>query len=472
VWPKPATSNAKGRFTIAGLPRDKGAWLLVQGDGCAWQHFSWTPDMAAKEKTWTVSPPRLLEGKVVYEDTGKPAANARVTVTPATITSRADINGRFKVNLPDVQQRNMPPLAASAAEGEPYLAVRQSIVWPQGAVKHQVEVKLPRGVLVRGKVIEAKSGAPVAGAGIQFIPREAGNPNVRPNILTGWQHVIASGPDGSFQLAVLPGTGHLLISGPGRDFIHEEVGSRMLTDGKPGGYRLHADAVVKLELGAKSGPTKVTVKLRRGVTVRGRLLGPKGKPVARAQMISGLLRTAIPSYSYIEVQGGRFALHGCDPAKEYPVYFLDPEQGWGATVTLAGKRATGAPVTVRLAPCGRAVARFVDAKGKPLKNHRMKEFLLRMVITPGPTDLEASRKGLLAADEDFAVNFIPRKERVAWKRYQTDSDGRFTYPGLIPGATYRLSTWENRVGMVLRKEFQGKAEKTLDLGDIRIKQAR
>jgi RNA polymerase sigma factor (sigma-70 family) len=461
-WPKPALSDAQGRFTIAGLPQKKEVWLQVQSERFAWQTQRLPTTNGTREMNWVLSPARLLEGKVVHADTGRPAAHARLALAPAGLGGRTDRDGRFKLSLPAVEQRYLPPLTVYPAAGEPYLPVRQEVVWPRGAVKHTVEVKLPRGVLVRGKVTEAPSGRPVFGAGVQFVPRATNNPNV----LTGWQHLAATGKDGAFQLAVLPGPGHLLVSGPGLDFIQEEVGHRVITDGKPGGYRLHANGLVKLDLAPNSRPKEVTVTLRRGVTVRGRVLDPQGKPVAKGVMICRLLRTAIPSQYHVEVRDGLFALHGCDPGKDYPVYFLDPENGWGATFTLAGKQAGGAPVTVRLAPCGRAVARFVDAQGQPRQGYPMKSLLLHLVITPGPPYGEAVRKGVLAADQEFAVNLVSRKERVGWKRFRTDAEGRFTYAGLIPGATYRLSVIEPRKGEVLKKEFQARAGKTLALGDV------
>jgi RNA polymerase sigma factor (sigma-70 family) len=469
LWPKSATSDTQGRFTVAGLPRNQEVMLLVQGDRFAWQPLRLPPDNGAREMTWALSPGRLLQGKIVHEDTGKPAANARLVIAPAGITRLTDGGGRFRLSLPAVEQRQLPPLLVYPAEGEPYLPVRQEVVWPRGAVQHSIDVKVPRGVLVRGKVTEARSGRPVAGAGVQFVPREVDNPNSRPNVLTGWQAVAASGKDGSFRLAALPGPGHLVVSGPGLDFIHEEVGDRVLTQGKPGGARLYADGLVRLDLARNSEPKEVTVKLRRGVSVRGRLLGPGGKPVARAQMVCRLLKTAVPSLFQVEVQGGQFVLHGCDPAKDYPVYFLDAEDSWGATVTLAAKQAGGAPVTVRLARCGRAVARFVDGEGKPLKNQSIRAaVILKMVITPGPPCEQADDKGLLEADQIFADSLISHQDRVARGAPRTDAEGRFSYAGLIPGATYRLSVWENDAGLVLKKEFRVQAGKALDLGDVPV----
>jgi RNA polymerase sigma factor (sigma-70 family) len=466
LWPKPTTSDAEGFFTLTGLPRNQEVWLEIYDDRFARQTLRLSAGDAAKEKTWTLTPGRLLEGKVLYEDTGKPAANARISMAPAGVSGRTDDSGRFKLSIPNIGlglvKTQMPPLTVYPAAGEPYLAVRREIAWPPRAVvKHAIEVKLPRGVLVRGKVIEAPAGQPVAGAGVQFVPREAGNPNLRPDVLTRWENVTASGSEGIFQMAVPPGPGHLLVSGPGLDFIHEEVGDRVLTAGKPGGYRINADGLVKLDLAAGAAPKEVTITLRRGVTVPGRLLDPEGKPVGNALMICRLLHTAVPSDSHIEVHDGVFELHGCDPDKEYPVAFLDSEHGWGATTTVSAKQAGGEPVTIRLAPCGKAIARFLDPQGNPMKARVIWKFVfLKFVVTPASGPLEAAI--------EFEDNLVSRKERVARKSAKTDTEGRFTYPGLIPGATYQLSVLDPKVGEVLKREFRVEAGKTIDLRDVSV----
>src|SRR5205814_419846 len=82
--------------------------------------------------------------------------------------------------------------------------------WPRGAVRHAVELRVPRGVLLRGKVVEAGSGRPVAGAGVQLWPR-ADNPFMRPEVLAGYRQTVLSGTDGTFRMAVPPGPGHLLV---------------------------------------------------------------------------------------------------------------------------------------------------------------------------------------------------------------------------------------------------------------------
>jgi RNA polymerase sigma factor (sigma-70 family) len=475
LWPGPVTTDAQGRFVLPGVNLDQGVGLQVRDDRFApqWLNVKEFQKAKGREVQLSLAPSHLLEGRVLYGDSGKPVPGGRLTVYAGDfeggggtgIDGRADAQGRFRLNP---WPGKYLTVTAYAPDGQPYLATQKILARPRAAVKQTVDIKLVRGVLVRGKVTEASSGKPVAGAGVQFMPRDANNPNLRDDVITGWQGAVVSGKDGVFRIAVLPGPGHLLVSGPTADYIHREVGENEIQSGKPGGTRLYPDGLVKLDIPAKGDAKEVAVTLRRGVTVRGRLVGPDGKPVARALMIHRLTVTPFTfQWSFpAEVGDGRFEVRGCDPEQTYPVYFLDPKNRWGATVTVAGKQAGGKPLTVQLAPCGQAVARFVDPRGKPVPGHRPMPL---MVVTPGPTrrDLEAFRKGLLFADEGFLANI----DRVNhWKDPGADAQGRHTLTALIPGATYRITAFELE-GPVVKKEFTAEAGKTVPLGDITVRPA-
>jgi hypothetical protein len=66
----------------------------------------------------------------------------------------------------------------------------------------------------------------------------------------------------------------------------------------------------------------------------------------------------------------------------------------------------------------------------------------------------------LTADAAFVANIDRTNYRSGPK---SDSDGRITFPALIPGATYRISTFKNGRAAVL-KDFVAESQKTLDLG--------
>jgi hypothetical protein len=346
------------------------------------------------------------------------------------------------------------------------LTVRKTVKWVQGEVKLKVTLGVPRGVLVRGKVTEKASGRPVAGASVQYYPRSAGNPFLRRDVVTGWEGIVVSGKDGTFQMPVLPGHGHLLLSGPTLDFVRQEIGYRMLDAGKPGGTRYRPDAVVELNLPAKARTKDVAVTLRRGVTVKGQLVGPDGKPVAaRALMFCATQVSALsPFWRFpVEVRGGHFELHGCDPAGTYPVMFLDPKNQWGLKTTLSGKQA-GKEVTVRLVPCGKATGRFLNKQAEPLANISP---WLEMVISPGPHkyDFKAYQEGKLLADSDYLANL----DRLNyWHGPKTDAKGRITFPALIPGVTYVIVEFGGNNKDPVKKKFTVESGKTLDLGDVKL----
>jgi RNA polymerase sigma factor (sigma-70 family) len=477
LWPGPVTTDAQGRFAFPGVNQDIGVGLQVRDDRFAPQHIYRSKNDGAGDFKTSLAPAKWLEGRVLTEDTGRPVPHARLTVGGADsqrqvayvgINGRgqADAQGRFRINLPPGKWFNV---TASAPVGQPYLTPRKTFEWPRGAVRHTLDLKLPRGVLVRGKVTEAVPGKPVAGAGVQYYPRRSDNPNLRTDVLTSWQDMAVSGPDGVFQMAVLPGPGHLLLSGPTQDFIHLEIGSNLIDSGRPGGMRYYPDGLVKLDLPARSPTREVTVTLRRAVTVRGRLLDPDGKPVAKALMFH---RLHVAGFDLIwrfpvPVSDGNFEVHGCDPEKTYPVYFLDPQNQWGAAVQVSGKDAGPKPLTVRLAPCGRATVRFLDPQGKPVKDFWASP---AMVLTPGADRHAgtAARTGELLADEELLANL---DRHNYWHGPRSDAQGRCTLPALIPGATYQFNFLQKGDRWV-RKEFTVKAGQTRDLGDITLDPSR
>jgi RNA polymerase sigma factor (sigma-70 family) len=485
-WPQPATTDEKGNFVIHGCNRDQGFVLAVSDDRFATQSFEIdAPGKARPELRinsidaggnlntqvigpndkgqpevlkLSLAPARVVEGRVVAADTGKPVAKASVSGT------RTDEDGRFLLRFAG---RDAMTLEVFAPEGSPYLSVHHRVQWPKGTVKQEVKIELPRGVLVCGKVTEAGSGKPVAGAGVQFHPGKGEDPARPKNALTGWSRQELTKDDGSFRMAVLPGAGHLLIQGPTPDYVHEEIGSEVIASGRAGGGRTYPDAFVKLDLPAKGDPKEVAVTLRRGVTVRGQLLGPDGKPVTKAVMLHRLHVGIDLSWHFAaEARDGVFEVHGLDPDKSVPVFFLDAENRCGAVVELSGKQA-GEAVTVKLAPCGKATARYLDGKGQPVTNYRAAPDI---VITPGPwDDYDATvAKGKLLADSGSLVNL---DRHNYWEdRVKTDVRGRITFPALIPGATYRVSRWEKN-NWLPHKEFTVESGKTLDLGDIIIDRA-
>ena len=381
-----------------------------------------------------------------------------------TAKFHADAQGRFRLN-PIVSDEYA--ISAIPSRGEPYLIPEEKLVWVKGAVKLNHDIKLPRGVLIRGKVTEQATGRPLAGSSIQFIPLQRNN-----TVLSAWQAIVSSRDDGCFDIAVPPGKGHLLVFGPTPLYVLTEIGANRLHNDKPGGVRYRCHAVIAYEVRAGDQPPPVNASLRPGVTLKGRVEGPDGQRVTESFFLTTLrIEPLSPQWSRgirkNPVRDGRFELHGIAPQATTRVNILDPDHEWGASVELSAKQA-GEDLTIRLQPCGRAKARFVGPDSKPLAKHRPH---IEFVATPGPSQYSRNKQDEveLRADE-VSLGNIDRKHY--WNDPLTDALGRVTLPDLIPGALYRILDFStNNVrdkGSQIRKDFTVKPGETIDLGDILI----
>ncbi|HLA85463.1 MAG TPA: hypothetical protein VJL29_11770, partial [Thermoguttaceae bacterium] len=492
AWPPSVTTDQKGRFVVHGIGPGHGVWLRVgPTDQFAPQDLTINSGMSetrgehdgtyraqvknvkpGQEAVITLAPAQIFEGVVSFEDTGKPAGHARLTIWSSqqkslgsmySLAGKADAEGRYRIAA---YPGNRFGVTAYPPNGEPYLTRKvEDIVWEDDARTKNIYVALPRGVMVWGRVVDSTSGEPIAGATVQYLAEGRNNPHKTDSILTGWQGIQLSGDDGRFEIVVLPGPGRLLAHGPDNEYVLREFDSGLIYNGRPGGRRYYASAIEKINPKPGSEPIETTLRLVYGEKVSGRVVDENNKPADGAIYITRLkVSPSSPDWgaSPIEALGGRFTLSNLAKDQEYPVYFLDAKRRLGATALLtAGEQEP----TVVLKPCGSARATFVDEKGQALaglSSHEQPS--LHMVVTPGvcPYDFEATRRGEIAADADFVSN-IDRTNY--WPVTKTDEQGRVTFPALIPDATYCIYAMKGRQ-WITAKEFTARSGETIDLGKI------
>jgi RNA polymerase sigma factor (sigma-70 family) len=463
-WPGPTTTDDEGRFSLHGVGDGLNVKIHIQDDRYTtedWELLS-SATNKADEVTHTLAPPRWLVGQVTYSDTRKPVPHAPLFVDAVEyggqrhfVFAQADANGRFRVApyLGDLYS-----VTAHAPEGEPYLSRRMGLFpWPRGGGRsHEVNVSLPRGFSLRGKVVEEASGKPVAGALVGYWARQSqdsGDLRARTDA------------HGRFHLAVPASSGHLIVKGPSADYLHLATSSQDFDPTVRPQRWYYPDGLVSIQLTPDSKPAEMVVMLRRGVTVKGRVLMPDGKPAGDCVLFGRDYLPATLDYrmDLLSIHDGRFELLGCDREKTRRVYFYDAKNQLGAAVELSGKQANE-DATVRLAPLGSVRVRYVDQQNKPLANHNLfhrPRSGLILVLSPNPS---APAPEAAQADAMYWGNLDPKLNLEP----TTDAEGRFTIQTLIPGATYRILGF-GKVGAETKKEFTVEAGQTLDLGDVVLK---
>jgi len=477
------TSDQDGRFTVRGYGPDHTTFLEVRAPGFGKQQLQLETKAGVGTATLTLGRAHVVEGRVTLGKNGPPAVEARIEARSMSTKEgigmylgddevTADKDGHYRIEAApgaSIVLKVFPP-----REGAHAYLIRGEVVVPGESVASRVDFALPKGVLVRGRVTEAGTGRPVAGAVVHHQAQKRNNPffiKGNPNLFNPDEQRVVTADDGTFRMGIMPGPGYLLVKGPTADYLHEEIPSVELAgEIHWPNTRTYPDALRKLSPKPDEGPVDVEFHLRRGATVRGRLVDVSGQPVLEAVLLSRwyLSRNNMSvnhAPTWKTLRGGRFELEGCDPTATAPVLFLDAKNQLGAAIELSGKQA-GEDITVKLGPCGSASVRMVDDRGKPVRAGRSPGHL-EVVLTPG-----ASWGDIFMGDEKTsplqadAIHFS-NLDQDRYRDINTDANGRMNFPTLIPGATYRILVFNQPVKTQI--EFTVQPGEAKDLGDLKIR---
>jgi protocatechuate 3,4-dioxygenase beta subunit len=509
-WPAQATTNADGEFEFPGVGTARNVWLQVQDDRFAVETFpaeySDGRPIDGGPYGITVVPGQVLEGTVTATDTGRPIPHARLTaVSPNEWTeapryqlhtvarevpraarglptslywtpwlhtvaqeaaprapccefdARADADGHFRLRLPSGRFFR---LEAHAPSGSPYLALSRVIDRRDANDRRRLDFALPRGVLLTARVHEAAGGRPVAGAVAYYVP-DTDNPRAGGEVLHDCDAYTVSGPDGRLRLAVPPGRGQVCVHARDGNFLSLPYRPR----GNASERVSYAHGLVDLDLPADAATAEADVPLREGVSITGKVVGPDGRPVAGAVLVSARhVHPLNPATARsVAAVGGGFVLPGCEAGRTYRVLFLDAERRLGAVADLTAGSRDG-PVVVRLQPCGQATVRFVDPDGRPLPNRTVTPFVLLEPDVAADDDAARARRATEAVPHEMAW-----ADPLAYRHClgpHTEADGRITLTGLVPGVRYGLREWDGVRSRCVAGPFTTRPGETLRLPNV------
>jgi RNA polymerase sigma factor (sigma-70 family) len=253
-----ATTATDGTFTLAGFGKDRVVTLLVTGSGIADTYAAvatrtgFDPRGAPRTPlhlyppsfTLTAAPDKPVTGVVLDATSKAPLAGVRVTgtaliddlpqgrynfhawPTPATTTDQA---GRF--TLRGMAKARAYILVADPEEGTEHLHRFAQVPDTFGFAAIPTTIELPRGVVVTGRVTDARTGAGVP-CRVFYRPLEKNELGGRfpgydpPDLPAPWHRGrdLFTDADGRYKLTVMPGAGVVHIQANNRS-VYETAGA-------------------------------------------------------------------------------------------------------------------------------------------------------------------------------------------------------------------------------------------------------
>ena len=475
-------ADREGRFTLKGVGRERIAALFVGGPGIETLfEYAATRDMPAvkvrrHERRHVPEPdivyhgaaadlaagPGLeIVGTVRDKDTGKPLAGITVQTTMPFgnplrfFKTTTDARGDYRLSglPPKDTSLGGQELLAVAKEGPPYVPSLQHVADAPGSASVRKDFALSRGAWARGRVIDRSTGRPVFAELNYFILEN--NPHLKD--YPGYGTLRFLRPFYHRRERCIPDRGH---PRPGRP---RRLGPRALSDrsrarkhqgtgpaGARGGPCTHPDQIIPanfntlIEIDPRPGEESVTVDigLDRGRTLKGKLVGPDGEPVAGALMLGA--EDFYQRWSERPLPTAEFEVHALGTQRKRGLLFYHEAKHLAGAYLIKPDEA--GPLTVKLEPCGTLSGRLVDRGGLPQAGAL----------------LTCDRPILFGEDgAEFDKGALPSS-------IETDKDGRFRVSGLVPGLKYTLTAWKNsRFAGRAAEDVSIRAGEVKELGDIK-----
>ncbi len=451
--PLSTTTDAEGRFQLSGAVANSGVFLEVAHpehlikNAFAATVVALDPATASKTKRdvqtgeMSIALKRgyRLKIRVLDDNTGKPVFNVRYA--PVHGTYHTPPRGRSEGGTIQIDHLPSPEFLAIVypPENSDYLACRRHIEWPIDQYVREVDVRLKKGIPVRGQVTDEKDQG-IASVEV-FVN---GNHHELPHI-SNRQHLIPAQPfvtdtQGRFTAYLIPGDYTFSPRGRIRGFMNARDTSS-------------SKKIVVTKTGVTKRPVLKLVPAPRFQLV---VTDPNGNPAPNVDIFAQAY-SSLNSYFPIRATTNKDGKYLLDqlfmnkaPVQDIfgeEVIFRDRENNLGARLIFQRPQQdepVEQTVKVRLKKLGTVVGRTVSAEtGKPI-----------------------SGTSLWLYKQDHIRNIA----NATGESTTTGADGRFELKGVLPDIEHHLSMRHTRfkVPNGIKTRFKMTASEAFDFGDIKL----
>ncbi|QDV39198.1 sigma-70 family RNA polymerase sigma factor [Tautonia plasticadhaerens] len=459
--PREVVADAEGRLSIAGIGRDRLLLFTIAAPTIATEQLYATnrsgPGQVLEEFDGPGTRPETLlgnpfehlaqpsvpiEGIVRSAETGRPIAGVllRGRGGDVLVEAESDAEGRYRMlGVPKLERYEVAALPGDL----PFVGASGSAPGGPGLGPVTVDFDLMPGVVLRGRLAELGTGAPVL-AEVTYLPF-LDNPaaDAISGIGTGNHWVewdkARTAEDGSFTLVVPPGHGLLIAQSAFQRYAPGHGADRIagLGEDEPASATLPElpavlpESLLEVDLPADAPPAPVLMEFDPGTTIRGVVLGPDAKPAPHARVY--IREDGKTRHHTAADEEGRFrlAVSGSEFESGVPLVAISEGLAPGFARVDAGEQDAQLRFRVDDVPI---LGRVLDLEGRPVAGVAIRP---RLVQEPEEGDLSewlrAARTGDAGANElenRFLGRSIMAQELGLSGELTTDAEGRFRLDGV------------------------------------------
>jgi len=426
-----ARTDRNGQFTMERLPEKVDQWYVTIHHKDYATLAESRKDYSSEPLLYEMVPPGSIDGQALDQQSGQPVSGVSINgvgkerlekgYSYGSGSAVTDKNGRFQLYALPGMEYTLSQVGSDPKDATAGALFSSKVQLKDGEDLKGVQLLWTSGMLVEGRVVDAKTEQGIPTASVSFQP-------LQEDEHAQWGFSAHCDKDGCFSVRIPQEKAK--CSAWASDY--------QVPEGE------HGIAEVDPE---SSGEVVITLEPTPTAKITGSVIDPDGQPAANAVVALRFIgrkevrADANGQFGFDFSLGNRPNLQG----DEHPfVYAIAPERNLFGVTQLEGGLAGEHEIVIELEPAGSLTGRLVDEKEKPIEG------------------------GEIAASLHISLGGGMFTYFGIGGPVSSDATGRFQVNCLGDGVQYHLKCSAKEHGIYEKREIFAKAGETIDLGDITL----